>query len=40
MDLKKAYDSVHWDFNLGFLKAVDLPAHYNYAKVFACDVTV
>lgn len=27
MDLKKAYDSVHWDFILGILKAVDLLAH-------------
>jgi hypothetical protein len=27
MDLKKAYDSVHWDFILGILKVVDLLAH-------------
>jgi hypothetical protein len=38
MDLKKAYDSVHWDFILGILKAVDLLAHLIEC-VAACITT-
>ena len=38
MDLKKAYDSVHWDFILGILKAVDLLAHLIECIV-ACITT-
>lgn len=38
MDLKKVYDSVHWDFILGILKAVDLLAHL-IEFIVACITT-